>query len=229
MLGVQGAGKGTQAGVIKKEYGIPHVSTGDLFRAMKTRDDDFARQIQEIMNAGALISDDITNQMVDERLSQPDANDGVILDGFPRNVEQADWLEKFLATKGESVTAVILLELDLFTAFRRAFGRVKSESSGEFYNIYFNDDLVDVTFEEHPEKAYPPRIKATLKETGEALTRRADDEAAFVVKRIDIFQQTTSPLIEYYREKGLLVEIDANQSIEAVSQAIKAKISAASR
>jgi adenylate kinase len=229
MLGVQGAGKGTQAGVIKKEYGIPHVSTGDLFRAMKTRDDDFARQIQEIMNAGALISDDITNQMVDERLSQPDANDGVILDGFPRNVEQADWLEKFLATKGESVTAVILLELDLFTAFRRAFGRVKSESSGEFYNIYFNDDLVDVTFEEHPEKAYPPRIKATLKETGEALTRRADDEAAFVVKRIDIFQQTTSPMIEYYREKGLLVEIDANQSIEAVSQAIKAKISAASR
>jgi adenylate kinase len=127
------------------------------------------------------------------------------------------------------VTAVILLELDLFTAFRRAFGRVKSESSGEFYNIYFNDDLVDVTFEEHPEKVYPPRIKATLKETGEALTRRADDEAAFVVKRIDIFQQTTSPLIEYYREKGLLVEIDANQSIEAVSQAIKAKISAASR
>jgi adenylate kinase len=197
MLGVQGAGKGTQAGIIKNEYGIPHVSTGDLFRAMKTRDDDFARQIQEIMNAGALISDDITNQMVDERLSQPDSQDGVILDGFPRNVEQADWLEKFLATKGESVTAVILLELDLFTAFRRAFGRVKSESTGEFYNIYFNDDLVDVTFEEHPEKAYPPRIKATLKETGEALTRRADDEAAFVVKRIDIFQLTTSPLIEY--------------------------------
>jgi adenylate kinase len=229
MLGVQGAGKGTQAGIIKNEYGIPHVSTGDLFRAMKTRDDDFARQIQEIMNAGALISDDITNQMVDERLSQPDSQDGVILDGFPRNVEQADWLEKFLATKGESVTAVILLELDLFTAFRRAFGRVKSESSAEFYNIYFNDDLVDVTFEEHPEKAYPPRIKATLKETGEALTRRADDEAAFVVKRIDIFQLTTSPLIEYYREKGLLVEIDANQSIAAVSQAIKAKISAASR
>jgi adenylate kinase len=229
MLGVQGAGKGTQAGIIKNEYGIPHVSTGDLFRAMKTRDDDFARQIQEIMNAGALISDDITNQMVDERLSQPDSQDGVILDGFPRNVEQADWLEKFLATKGESVTAVILLELDLFTAFRRAFGRVKSESTGEFYNIYFNDDLVDVTFEEHPEKAYPPRIKATLKETGEALTRRADDEAAFVVKRIDIFQLTTSPLIEYYREKGLLVEIDANQSIAAVSQAIKAKISAASR
>jgi adenylate kinase len=229
MLGVQGAGKGTQAGVIKKEYGIPHVSTGDLFRAMKTRDDDFARQIQEIMNAGALISDDITNQIVDERLSQPDSKDGVILDGFPRNVVQADWLEKFLTGKGESVTAVILLELDLFTAFRRAFGRVKSESSGEFYNIYFNDDLVDVTFEEHPEKVYPPRIKATLKETGEALTRRADDEAAFVVKRIDIFQQTTSPLIEYYREKGLLVEIDANQSIAAVSQAIKAKISAASR
>jgi adenylate kinase len=181
------------------------------------------------MNAGALISDAITNQMVDERLSQPDSKDGVILDGFPRNVEQADWLEKFLASKGESVTAVILLELDLFTAFRRAFGRVKSESTGEFYNIYFNDDLVDVTFEEHPEKAYPPRIKATLKETGEALTRRADDEAAFVVKRIDIFQLTTSPLIEYYREKGLLVEIDANQSIAAVSQAIKAKISAASR
>jgi adenylate kinase len=229
MLGVQGAGKGTQAGIIKNEYGIPHVSTGDLFRAMKTRDDDFARQIQEIMNAGALISDAITNQMVDERLSQPDSKDGVILDGFPRNVEQADWLEKFLASKGESVTAVILLELDLFTAFRRAFGRVKSESTGEFYNIYFNDDLVDVTFEEHPEKAYPPRIKATLKETGEALTRRADDEAAFVVKRIDIFQLTTSPLIEYYREKGLLVEIDANQSIAAVSQAIKAKISAASR
>jgi adenylate kinase len=229
MLGVQGAGKGTQAGIIKNEYGIPHVSTGDLFRAMKTRDDDFARQIQEIMNAGALISDAITNQMVDERLSQPDSKDGVILDGFPRNVEQADWLEKFLASKGESVTAVILLELDLFTAFRRAFGRVKSESTGEFYNIYFNDDLVDVTFEEHPEKAYPPRIKATLKETGEPLTRRADDEAAFVVKRIDIFQLTTSPLIEYYREKGLLVEIDANQSIAAVSQAIKAKISAASR
>jgi len=223
IMGVQGAGKGTQAAFIEREFGIPHVSTGDLMRAMKSREDELAKRVQQIMASGQLVDDDTTNEILEERLAQPDAANGVILDGYPRNTDQAKWLEKHLESKGAKLNAVLLLELDYYTAFKRAFGRVKTKD-GQFKNIYFNDGDIDINLVEHPEHDFPPRIDATLKSTGEKLERRRDDHAYSVVKRIDIFEKDTRPLIEYYRDHGLLVEIDALQSIDAVSQQIKEAI-----
>lgn len=223
LIGVQGAGKGVQASFIREEYSIPHISTGDLFRAMRTREDELARKIQETMKAGLLISDETTNEVLQDRLEQPDAKNGVIFDGYPRNAAQAKWLDDYLASKGEKINSVLLLNLDVYIAFRRAFGRVTS-ADGKTYNI-FNADPIDWKFEDHPEGQYPPRIVGTDKETGKPLVRRADDaNAGAIIKRIDTYLETTRPLIEYYRGKGLLTEIDAEQPIEDVSRAIKAAI-----
>jgi adenylate kinase len=220
LLGAQGVGKGEQAKFIQKQYGIPQLSTGDLMRAMKTREDALAKRVQQIMAEGKLVDDDTTNEIVVDRLSQSDAQGGVIFDGYPRNVDQANFLETHLAKKGETLNAVILLELDLFTAFKRAFGRVKSKS-GDAYNIYTTPDALNVKFEEDPAKQFPPRIVASLKETNEELERRADDaNAVSVIKRIDTYLETTKPLIDYYKAKGLLRPINADQTIDAVSAEI---------
>jgi adenylate kinase len=219
IMGVQGAGKGMQAGIISEQYNIPHVSTGDLFRAMKTREDELAKRIQEIMKAGQLISDDVTNEVLKDRLEQPDAANGVILDGYPRNLAQAAWLEQYLTSRGAKLDAALLLELDLYAAFKRAFGRVTA-SDGQTYNIYYNADGLEWRFTDHPERQYPPRLEAYR--AGEALTRRPDDASAdAVLKRIDTFLEATAPLVTYYDQKGLLLRINADQSIEAVTADIR--------
>lgn len=221
LMGVQGAGKGVQARFIEETYGIPQVSTGDLFRAMKTRTDDLAIQIQQIMKAGNLIDDDTTNKVVVDRLAQDDAKNGVILDGYPRNQAQAEFLEKHLAEKGAKINAVLLLDLDLYTAFKRAFGRV-SDADGSSYNYYYKQDGVDWKWVEHPEKAFPPRLEARHKGEDTLLKRRPDDASAdAVLTRIDTFLELTQPLIEYFETKGIVKNINANQSIEAVTADIK--------
>lgn len=221
LMGVQGAGKGVQAQFIRETYHIPHISTGDLFRAMKTREDELARRVQAIMQAGALVDDETTNEVVADRLSQADAKNGAILDGYPRNKFQAEFLGKYLAEHNDSVNRVLLLDLDLYEAFKRAFGRVTA-ADGSSYNIYSRNEDLDIEFEEDPEGKYPPRIVATLKSTGEKLQRRPDDSnAAAIIKRIDTYLDTTRPLIEYYDDKGLLTRIDASQSIQGVSADIK--------
>lgn len=224
LLGVQGSGKGTQAQFIQEKYGIPQVSTGDIFRAMKTRQDDFARRIQDMINAGILVPDSDTNELVRERLEQPDAQNGVILDGFPRNEVQAEWLQNYLASKGQRINAVILFNLDLYTAFKRAFGRVSSES-GEFYNIFYNKDGLKWQYIEDPSKQFPPRVEAKLTATGEVLKRRPDDaNAGAIIKRIDTYLETTLPLIDYFGKRDLLHEINAEQSIDEVRAAVEAVI-----
>lgn len=224
LMGVQGAGKGVQAAKIVERYGIPHVSTGDLFRAMKTREDALAQKVQAIMKSGQLVDDDTTNEIVADRLSQDDATKGVILDGYPRNQNQAAFLQEHLASQGQSVTAVLFLKLDMYVAFKRAFGRVKTVG-GDTYNIYYQNEALDVSTVEDPDGEFPPRIEARLKSTGELLQRRPDDaDAAAVVKRIDVYLETTQPLINYYQGEGLLDEIDAEKSIDAVSEEIFATI-----
>jgi adenylate kinase len=225
LIGVQGAGKGEQARILSSEYGIPHVSTGDLFRAMKTRIDPLARQIQETMAAGRLIDDATTNAVVRERLSQPDAAGGAILDGYPRTPAQAEWFASFLAERGERLRAVILFELDLFTAFKRAFGRVLMPDDSKSYNIYYNSAGVNWTFEDHPEQAYPPRLVASV--DGVALKRRPDDANAHaIIKRIDAYLEQTAPLIAHYQQQGLVRRVDAALSISEVSARLRAIISA---
>ena len=227
LMGVQGAGKGVQASFIRDTYNIPHISTGDLFRAMRTREDALAKRVQQIMSEGRLVDDATTNEVVKDRLSQRDAANGVIFDGYPRNQAQADWLEGYLAEKGERVNIVLLLKLDLYTAFKRAFGRVTHPDTGQSYNIYFNDEGLKWEFVDDPSKQFPPRLQA-VDADGVELVRRADDgNAHAILKRIDIYVELTQPLIDYYNAKGLVKEVDADQSIPAVSEEVKTAIDAA--
>lgn len=226
LMGVQGAGKGEQAKYIREHYGIPHVSTGDLFRAMRQREDALARRVQQIMAEGRLVDDDTTNEVVEDRLAQPDAAGGVIFDGYPRTLAQAQWLEAHLARRNEQIGTVILLELDLYTAFKRAFGRVSSSKTGKSYNIYYNQAGIRWQFIDDPSNTFPPRLEAYL-EDGELLVRRPDDANAHaIIKRIDTYLATTQPLLDYYGQKGLLQRIDADQTIESVSRAIHACLEA---
>jgi adenylate kinase len=219
LMGVQGSGKGTQAALISEKYNLLHVSTGDLFRALKNRDDDFARKIQAILASGKLVSDEETNEVLQDHLEKTDLRNGLILDGYPRNTAQAEWLEDYLASKGESLTAVILLELDAYTAFKRAFGRVSSSQTS--YNIYSNADDIEFEFVKHDEQLFPPRLDAKLKSTGKSLSRRPDDASAdAVIKRIDLFLNETAPLVDYYEQKGLLSRINAEQPIDVVTEQI---------
>ena len=216
LMGVQGAGKGLQAKRIEEHFGIPQVSTGDLFRAMRTRTDDLARKVQDIMASGQLVDDDTTNAIVVDRLAQPDAQNGVILDGYPRNRIQAAFLEAHLARAGARVNAVLLLELNLYTAFKRAFGRVSAADGGSF-NCYFNAAGVDFRWVPDETTQFPPRLEASLSASGEILRRRPDDASAdAIIKRIDTFLETTQPLINYFDAKGNVRKINADQSIDAV-------------
>ena len=216
LMGVQGAGKGLQAKLIEEHFRIPQVSTGDLFRAMQTRTDDLARKVQDIMTSGKLVDDDTTNAIVADRLAQPDAQNGVILDGYPRNQAQAAFLESHLAEKGARVNAVLLLELDLYTAFKRAFGRV-TDADGSSYNYYYNADGVEFSWRHDESAGFPPRLEASLRGSDARLKRRPDDASAdAVIQRIDTFLETTQPLIRYFEAGGNVLKINADQSIDAV-------------
>ena len=229
LMGVQGSGKGEQARFMQETYGIPQVSTGDLFRAMKTREDEFARGVQRTMAEGKLIDDATTNEIVRQRLSEADAQAGAIFDGYPRTPDQAAWLDQYLASKGEKIAAVLLLDIDLFTAFKRAFGRVTSKA-GVSYNLYSKNSGVSFEWVEHPGSNHPPRLKAVVTATGEELNRRPDDAHAHaIIKRIDTFIETTAPLIAYYESKGLVKRVPANQPIAGVSDAIRAILDTASQ
>ena len=221
LMGVQGAGKGLQAKLIEEHYGIPQVSTGDLFRAMRTRSDELALKVQDIMASGRLVDDNTTNAIVVDRLAQDDAQNGVILDGYPRNSVQAQFLESHLAAVGAKVDAVLLLELDLYIAFKRAFGRVTGDD-GRSFNYYFNADGVAFDWVADDTQRFPPRLDAVLTETGFLLKRRPDDASAdAVIKRIDTFLETTQPLISYFEAKGIVRQVNADQSIDAVWADIK--------
>lgn len=222
LMGLQGAGKGEQAKFIHQTYHIPHISTGDLFRAMKTRDDTLAREVQIIMNAGHLINDELTNKVVVERLEQPDCANGAILDGYPRTTPQAEFFDQYLAQRGLKLKAVLYLEIDPFIAFKRAFGRVTA-ANNDSYNIYYRNDGLTVDHAKAPNSEYPPKVVATL-DTGEVLKRRTDDaDAHAVIVRIETYLlETAEPLMTHYTQQGrLLRRVNANQPIETVSATIR--------
>lgn len=174
IMGPPGAGKGTQARRVSEHYGIPAISTGDMFRAMKTSDTPLARQLRAIMESGGLVSDEITNAIVVERLTQPDCAAGFLLDGYPRTLQQVQALEDFLATTRESLDAVISLQADVDEVVDRLLKRAEIEG-------------------------------------------REDDTADTIRRRQLIFAQETEPLLDVYRSRGLLVEVDGLGAIEEVS------------
>lgn len=220
LMGVQGAGKGVQADYIKANYNIPHVSTGDIFRSLQNRTDELAQRVKAILKSGKLVDDAITNELVADRLNEADAKNGVILDGYPRNHAQVEFLTNYLAEKGERVNSVLLLELDLYIAFKRAFGRVKDESTGESFNYYYKQGDVSFEVQEASEKNFPPRLVATR--NGQEIKRRVDDaDAMSVITRIETYLAETMPIVEHYRQQGVVTRIEADMPIDVVSYYVK--------
>ncbi len=202
LLGPPGSGKGTQAEHMVDAIGIPHVSSGDLFRAMKQLDTPLAREIQAVIARGELVSDEITIRLVEERLMQDDCREkGAILDGFPRTVPQAEALDKLLAGIGTQVSVVLLLNITEDEAVRRISGRRVCPVCERVYHVEFN----------------PPSVAGRCDDDGAELLHREDDNPDVVRERYRLYLSKTAPLVDYYRAKGLLAEIDAMQPIETIT------------
>nr|WP_321264118.1 adenylate kinase [uncultured Sphaerochaeta sp.] len=198
-LGPPGAGKGTIASEAKNHFGIPHISTGDLFRSHIKGDTDLGKQVKAILAAGDLVPDSVTIEMVKQRFLEPDAKNGFILDGFPRTIAQADALAEI-----KKLDAVVNFVLDREQIVKRLSGRRVCKSTGRTYHIHYN----------------PPKVEGIDDETGEPLIQRDDDKPEAILNRLSVYEQQTEPLIAYYREKGLLVDIDASSAPDKVLSAL---------
>ncbi|MBR1919461.1 MAG: adenylate kinase [Spirochaetales bacterium] len=194
-LGPPGAGKGTIAAKAKDVYKVPHISTGDLFRANIKNETELGKQVKQILAAGNLVPDSVTIEMVKERLKEADAQKGFILDGFPRTIAQADALSEMTG-----LDAVVNFVLDREQIVKRLSGRRVCKSTGRTYHILFN----------------PPKVEGIDDETGEPLIQRDDDKEEAILNRLEVYEASTAPLIAYYRERGLLVDVDASKSPDEV-------------
>lgn len=201
MLGPPGAGKGTQAKIIAEELGLVHVSTGDLFRENLSNETELGKLAASFMTKGELVPDDVTIAMVEERLSRLDCQLGAVLDGFPRTPAQAEALDALLTKFGGQVDLVPFIHVPNETLVERLSGRWMSKA-GRVYHALNN----------------PPKVKWIDDIDGSELYQREDDKPETVAHRIEVYYLQTSPLIEYYRDAGTLVQIDGTQSIEKVTE-----------
>ena len=208
LLGPPGAGKGTQAQVISHEMNLAHISSGDLFRENLKNQTELGKLAQGYMNRGELVPDDVTIAMVRDRISRPDCEGGALLDGFPRTPAQATALADMLGTMGQKVESVPYISVPAEVLIDRLGGRWTCPSCGKVYHEKFN----------------PPQTAGVCDNDGTKLIQRDDDKAETVERRIRVYMEQTSPLIEYYRQKGLLVEVDGTKSIDEVSKEILAAI-----
>ena len=194
-LGPPGAGKGTIAAIAKMELGVPHISTGDLFRANIKNETELGKQVKSILASGGLVPDEVTIKMVEKRLGDDDAKKGYILDGFPRTIAQAEALAAM-----SDVDAVINFTLDQDEIIRRLSGRRVCKSTGRTYHITSN----------------PTKVDGIDDETGEVLIQRDDDKPEAISHRLDVYKASTAPLIDYYRSKGLLIDLDCSGAPEDI-------------
>jgi adenylate kinase len=209
LIGAPGAGKGTQARLLEERRGIPQISTGDMFREMKTLDTPLAREVQEIMASGKLISDDITYRIVRERTSKEDAKGSYILDGYPRTAVQAMQLEELAKEQGKEIVA-IEVDVPRQELQRRLTGRRSCPVCGEIYNIYSKPPKKEGYCDLHPEAE---------------LSHRADDTEEKVAVRLATYDEQTKPLLEYYAETGRLKKIDGSGEIEDIYKELEAALS----
>jgi len=210
LLGPVGAGKGTQARRISGRYGIPHIASGDLLRAHRQQDTELGRQAKSYMERGALVPDDLVITMIVERMRRPDAAHGVLLDGFPRTLAQAKALDDELTEEGRALKLAIYLEVPFEDLVDRAANRWTCRSCQATYNYRVN----------------PPRVHGVCDLDGGELYQRDDDRLDVVSERIKVYIQDTVPVVEYYRERGILHEIDGRQTIDAVAAAVLSEIGA---
>ncbi len=207
LLGAPGSGKGTQSQLLVSAYGVPQISTGDLLREAVSRATELGRRAKAAMDAGKLVDDPTVLGMISERLAEPDARKGFILDGFPRNIVQADALGKLLGELGRPLQAVVLLNLRLDILFKRLTGRRICEGCGRVFNIYTSPPG---TLPHCDRCADHPR-----------LIQRPDDREEVIGKRLEVFEAQTKPLVKYYEDAGLLRIVDADAAVEAVFNAIQ--------
>lgn len=208
LLGPPGAGKGTQAEKLSAEFAIPHISTGDIFRAAIKERTPLGEKAQKYLEKGELVPDEIVIGIVAERLRQPDTDCGFLLDGFPRTVPQADALADFLAAEGRQLTAVINIAVPPEVLVKRLSGRRICRQCGAVYHV-----------ETKREKQ-----AGVCDQCGGPLYQREDDREEVVRNRLEVYFRQTEPLIRYYREAGLLVEINGNQEIAGVYREITAAL-----
>jgi len=205
LLGAPGSGKGTQSQRLVERLGIPQISTGDLLRAAVARGSELGRQAKEAMDAGRLVEDSLVLGMIAERLREPDARRGFILDGFPRNLAQAHALERLLESLKQPLDAVVQLEVDSRELVRRISGRRSCADCGRVFNLLTSPPL---------------GAGAVCPKTGAAhrLVQRPDDNEATVTERLRVYDEKTRPLIEFYRARGLLQVIDAEGDVDEVTR-----------
>lgn len=202
LLGAPGAGKGTQAKQIVERFGVPQISTGDLLRENVKLGTELGKQAKAVMDTGKLVSDDVVNDMVAERVARPDCARGYILDGFPRTVGQAEWLDGFLAARGSKLPLrVIKISVNYDKLIQRLTGRRTCPICGTIYNIYTN----------------PPKADEVCDKEGAKLTFRKDDSEEAIGTRLKAYEKETLPLTEYYRRRGILTEIDGDLPPERVT------------
>ncbi|WLR55015.1 adenylate kinase [Mesobacillus subterraneus] len=200
LMGLPGAGKGTQADKIVGKYNIPHISTGDMFRAAIKEGTELGLQAKSFMDKGELVPDEVTIGIVRERLSKADCEKGFLLDGFPRTVAQAEALDTMLADLGKKIDFVINIDVDQSILMERLTGRRICKNCGATYHLVFN----------------PPAKEGVCDRCGGELYQRADDNAETVQNRLDVNVQQTKPLLNFYEDKGYLRNINGQQDINVV-------------
>jgi adenylate kinase len=212
LLGAPGSGKGTQSQRLRDRFRIPQVSTGDLLRDAVARGTPLGLHAKAVMDAGKLVHDQTVLGIIHERLAEPDAAQGFILDGFPRTLVQAEALTAMLAAAGTPLDAVVLLNVDAGELVRRIAGRRSCRDCGKVFNVFTAPPAPD---ERCPKAAEPHR-----------LMQRPDDNEATVAKRLQVYEEQTKPLVAYYRERGLLHTLDADQEVDEVSRRLIEELSA---
>ena len=204
MLGAPGAGKGTQAMKIAEKYQIPHISTGDIFRANIKEGTELGKKAKSYMDQGQLVPDELTLELIMDRFQNPDCANGYVLDGFPRTIPQAEALTEALAKKGETIDYAINVEVPDENIINRMGGRRACLACGSTYHIVYA----------------PTRVEGICDRCGEKLVLRDDDKPETVKNRLNVYHNQTQPLIDYYSKQGKLAEVDGTQSMEDVFNAI---------
>jgi adenylate kinase len=208
LIGAPGSGKGTQAKFLTEKYNIPQVSTGDLLRAAVAAQTPLGRQAKAVMDAGQLVPNDIVIGMIRERIMRPDAENGFILDGFPRNLEQAESLDALLASLGRPIDAVLQINVDFDLLMQRMVGRLTCLSCGALFNSFTN----------------PPAIDSQCDLCGGTLHHRSDDNEETIDRRLRVYETHTQPLTAYYSSKGILHAIDGQGTVEEIKKRIKSAL-----
>lgn len=204
LLGPPGAGKGTQAARIVEKYGVPHISTGDIFRANIKAGTELGKRAQEYMNRGELVPDELVVEIATDRLAADDCKEGFLLDGFPRTVFQAEKLDEFMASKGRKIEHVLNIEVGRDDLMARLTGRRVCKSCGASFHV------VNI----------PPKQEGICDNCGAELVQRADDNEETASNRIEVYNRETKPLIDYYEKAGNIVNIDGGKAAEDVFAAI---------